>query len=208
MIKPKKDFWEEIAKPLDDNVKYFFEKSVSAQLTAEKKYISSYYLFIIFSGALFIISSSLSNKISVLGMEISDINILKWLVPCALSFFHYQGLSAFYWENFHRKEIEKVIEKHFSDLDNSHLQTFFSSPSFFNLERLLANKDDDKIAKIFGIGIGIFLVFLPFAIIVYFTFMNIVEWNLVNSLILKVVVLVIVGIFFIRNIFLAKNLSR
>jgi hypothetical protein len=113
-----------------------------------------------------------------------------------------------YWENFHRIQIEKFIEKHFPHSYNNDLYTFFASPSFFNLERFLSIKYDDKIAMVFGVIIGLFLLFLPFIVLGYFFINNIQEWSLINSLFFKIVVLCINGLFFIRNEFLAFKVIK
>jgi len=202
----KKDYWDELPSQLDENIKYLLDKNISAQWAAEKRYINSYYLIIAFSTVLFVLSSSLSNKVTILGMEISDINVLKWIIPVILSFLHYQGLSAFYWENWHRTEIEKVISKYLPSIYNHDLETFFSSPSFFNLERHLSGNDNDKIAVGFGVVVGIFLLFLPFIILGYFIYDNVDKWVLLNSMTLKIIVLSIVGLITIRNIFLVRKL--
>jgi hypothetical protein len=170
---------------------------------AQKAYIFSLYAMIAFATVFFFIDSGITKEIDILGIKLSDVLIIKWMISTIVSFLFYKGISSLLLEDTYRQYLHSFVYENLPEIDNQNFENLIDNPSFFTFERFLSIKYDDFMSYIMGFILIFFLsIIFPIVIIVYMTISNIQNWALLDSNLLKILILVFNGIVLIRVIIL------
>ena len=118
MEKPKSvrtqsdEVWAEIDPLQNDNAKVFLEVILEHQKESSKVYSNAYYIILILTAVYWILIYGSVQELTFLSIKVSNIDILKWVIPVIMSFLFYQGTCAF------------ILEIYLADVSDSYLEKY------------------------------------------------------------------------------------
>ena len=154
-----------------EHAKLFINTALENRNEADKKYVRSFYLFVIFAILYHFIRSGAVQEISFFSVKLSSLNLILWLSPAAMSFMIYVGASNLIIENYLRMLMHAYWKTYLPKIYSSDLENLADYPSFVNFERLSAQSGTGSgLASNFGFAIIAVMIVGSHGIVVYIIF--------------------------------------
>jgi len=191
--------WTNLDLSQNKHAEVFFNALRENRKEADNRYRNSYYSILLLAGIFYLLASGDVQEVSVFSIKLSQVDVLRWVIPALIGFFIYTGTAAFFVENYLRQATYSYIKRYLPEVYKMDLEALSDHPSFMNAERLFsrAGGAHGSIASNFGGVIAVALLTVNYGILISTLVSNLGVWK-TAPLVLTVPSVVIAMLFALR----------
>lgn len=156
----------------EDDVKALFSLLQENIIRADRKSQASLVLFAVLTTVWGLLQISSVEKLSIFGLEVSNIPILLAIIPCLAAFAFYnfvciEGLVAYIDAALNRIYIEQFLTAY-----NEGITELLTIPTFYHVENSLFNLEDEsslfgRLARVWCLFVLFLLISIPIVLLIW-----------------------------------------